>query len=35
MKIYICIEQIDAAVAHVIGGEIKVSTVIKGNFKKN
>lgn len=27
--------QIDAAVAQVIGGEIKVSTVIKGNFKKN
>jgi hypothetical protein len=28
-------KQIDASVAHVIGGEIKVSTVIKGNFKKN
>lgn len=28
-------KQIDAAVAHVIGREIKVSTVIKGNFKKN
>ncbi len=27
--------QIDAGVSHAIAGEIKVSTVIKGNFKKN
>lgn len=27
--------QIDAAVSHAIAGEIKVHTVIKGNFKKN
>ena len=27
--------QIDAGVSHVIAGEIKAATVIKGNFKKN